>query len=99
MRTIIVVTAYGEDNYFQKRYEDIVGFYSRVDKAIVGAMNDGMTEYQREQLKENRDLILLDNAIQTHQNVAVQVTFDTYEDEDCKSSYMFQTFNLDEDLR
>lgn len=97
MRTIIMVTAYCEDNHYQKRYEDIVGFYSRVDKAIVGAMNDGMTEQQKDYLKDNRDLILLDNAIQTHRSVAVQVDFDT-EDDDCNSSYMFQTFNLDEDL-
>lgn len=97
MRTIIMVTAYGEDNHYQKRYEDIVGFYSRVDKAIVGAINDGMTEQQKDYLKDNRDLILLDNAIQTHRSVTVQVDFDT-EDDDCNSSYMFQTFNLDEDL-
>lgn len=39
-QTVIIVTAYGEDNYFQKRYEDIVGIYTSVKNAIQGAKSD-----------------------------------------------------------
>lgn len=43
VQTVIIVTAYGEDNYFQKEYEDVVGIYTSVKKAILGAKADGLT--------------------------------------------------------
>lgn len=45
-QTVIIVTAYGEDNYFQKRYEDVVGIFTTVNKAIRGAKSDGLTNSQ-----------------------------------------------------
>ena len=47
-QTVIIVTAYGEDNYFQKKYEDVVGIYTSVKKAIRGAQEDGMTNAQKD---------------------------------------------------
>ena len=47
-QTIIIVTAYGDDNYFQKKYEDIVGMYTSVKNAIKGAKQDGLTNRQIE---------------------------------------------------
>ena len=50
-QTVIIVTAYGEDNYFQKKYEDVVGIYTSVKKAIRGAQEDGMTNAQKDYLE------------------------------------------------
>lgn len=45
-QTVIIVTAYGEDNYFQKKHEDIVGIYTSVENAVKGAKADGLTNGQ-----------------------------------------------------
>lgn len=99
IQTVIIVTAYGEDNYFQKRYEDLVGIYTDVKKAIQGAKADGMTNAQKDYLNSINAFNLLDMAVKAnHDEKCFQVE---YEEETntrrkpCTSSYMFRTFNLD----
>ena len=98
METIIVVTAYGEDNYYQKQYEDIVGLYSSVAKAIKGAKQDGMTNKQFQYLNGINAFSSLQRAIETNRDgEAFQVDWDYETDKrckPCKSSYMFQTYNV-----
>lgn len=98
-QTVIIVTAYGEDNFFQKRYEDVVGIYTSVKNAIKGAMADGMTNRQREYLNSIDAFYLLNKAVERNSNyVAYQVGFEEEEDarrKPCVSSYMFRTLNLD----
>lgn len=107
VQTVIIVTAYGEDNYFQKRYEDLVGIYTDVKKAIQGAKADGMTNAQQDYLNRINAFDMLDIAVKQHRSEeSCQVECDEeyddeYEEETdiprkrCKSSYMFKTFNLD----
>ena len=99
-QTVIIVTAYGEDNYFQKRYEDIVGIYTSVRKAISGAKADGLTNRQIDYLDSINAFHFLDVAIKTNKDgEAFQVEYEEETDKrrkPCESSYMFQTFNLDE---
>jgi hypothetical protein len=98
-QTVIIVTAYGEDNYYQKRYEDVVGIYTTVNKAIRGAKSDGLTNAQLDFLYRINAFFMLDLAIQRNDNhQAFQVNY--FEETDgrrkpCVSSYMFRTFNLD----
>lgn len=99
VQTVIIVTAYGEDNYFQKKYEDVVGIYTSVKKAIQGAKADGMTNSQQDYLNSINAFYMLDVAVQ--QNRSGEFYQVEYEEETdrrrkpCNSSYMFQTFNLD----
>ena len=98
-QTVIIVTAYGEDNYYQKRYEDVVGIYTSVKKAIQGAKADGLTNKQIDYLDRINAFYLLDRAV--NENVSgesYQVDWEYETDRRCKpceSSYMFQTYNLD----
>ena len=98
-QTVVIVTAYGEDNYFQKKYEDVVGIYTSVDKAIRGAKADGMTNKQVDYLAGMFAFSNLDKAIrENREGFSAQVEY--YEEKDgrckpCESSYMFKTFNLD----
>lgn len=98
-QTVVIVTAYGEDNYFQKRYEDVVGIYTSVKNAFKGAKADGLTNRQIDYLKSIDAFYLLDNAIKENKDgQCFQVEFEYEEDKRrkrCKSSYMFQTYNLD----
>lgn len=98
-QTVIIVTAYGEDNYYQKRYEDVVGIYTSVQKAIKGAMDDGMTNKQRQYLNGLYAFYLLDKAVNENESGKVfQVDWEEETDGRCKpceSSYMFKTYNLD----
>lgn len=97
-QTIIIVTAYGDDNYFQKQYEDIVGMYTSVKNAIKGAKQDGLTNRQIEYLNSINAFYLLDEAIKENKDgKCFQVEFEYEEDgrrKPCKSSYMFQSYNL-----
>lgn len=99
VQTVIIVTAYGEDNYFQKKYEDIVGIYTSVKKAIKGAMDDGMTNSQRYYLNSINAFYMLDIAVrQNRSGECCQVEYEEETDarrKPCTSSYMFKTFNLD----
>ena len=99
VQTVIIVTAYGEDNYFQKKYEDIVGIYTSVKKAIKGAKEDGLTNSQVERLTGMGALSVLDKAIAYHKDGCVfQVEYEEEIDarrKPCTSSYMFKTYNLD----
>lgn len=97
--TVIIVTAYGEDNYFQKKYEDVVGIYTSVKKAIRGAQEDGMTNAQKDYLERAGSFRCLEfDLMRNNDGRAYQVE---YEEETnkrrkpCESSYMFKTFNLD----
>lgn len=92
-QTVILVTAYGKDNYFQKKYEDIVGIYTNVKSAIRGAKADGMTNKQMDYLNSINAFYLLDVAIQNNGGGEFQVKYTI--DTPCKSSYMFKTLNLD----
>lgn len=98
-QTIIIVTAYGEDNYFQKRYEDVVGIYTSVKNAIKGAKKDGLTNRQIDYLNSINAFYMLDKAL--NEGVDGQSFQVEYEEETdarrkrCTSSYMFQTYNLD----
>lgn len=98
-QTVIIVTAYGEDNLYQKKYEDVVGIYTSVRKAIKGAKADGLTNKQIDYLNRMNAFWNLDIALQkNNSHQAFQV--DYYEETDgrckpCESSYMFRTFNLD----
>lgn len=99
VQTVIIVTSYGEDNYFQKKYEDVVGIYTSVKKAILGAKADGMTNAQQDYLNRINAFWLLDIAIQNNEGgKAFQVEYEEETDgrrKTCISSYMFQTYNLD----
>lgn len=98
IKTVIVVTAYGEDNYYRKIYEDLVGIYTSVENAIKGATKDGMTRKQRNYLNRVGAFYALDLALKEHKaGEAQQVNY--YEETDgrckqCESSYMFETVNL-----
>jgi hypothetical protein len=98
-KTVIIVTAYGEDNYYQKRYEDIVGIYTSVEKAIRGAQEDGLTNRQKDYLNRINAFYGLQIALlQQTDHTAFQVDYEEETDarrKPCTSSYMFQTFNLD----
>ena len=98
MKTVIIVTAYGEDNYYQKMYEDLVGIYTSVENAINGATKDGMTRKQRNYLNTINAFYALDLALKQHKAGEAQQV-DYYEETDgrckqCESSYMFKTLNL-----
>ena len=99
VQTVIIVTAYGEDNYFQKKYEDIVGIYTSVKKAIQGAKADGMTNAQQDYLNRINAFYMLDIAVrQNRSGECCQVEYQEETDarrKPCTSSYMFKTFNLD----
>lgn len=99
VQTVIIVTAYGEDNYFQKKYEDVVGIYTSVKKAIQGAKADGLTNSQIGCLNGMGALYALDQAIAYHKAGCIfQVEYEEETDgrrKPCVSSYMFQTYNLD----
>jgi len=98
-QTVIIVTAYGEDNYFQKRYEDVVGIYTSVKNAIKGAKEDGLTNKQLDYLNRINAFFFLDRAIQENKSgESYQVDWEYETDKRCKpceSSYMFRTYNLD----
>ena len=98
-QTVIIVTAYGEDNYFQKRYEDVVGIYTNVKKAIKGAKADGLTNSQIDYLNRINAFWLLNVAMQNNKCGEVfQVEYEEETDrrrKPCTSSYMFRTYNLD----
>lgn len=98
-QTVIIVTAYGEDNYFQPKYQDVVGIYTDVKKAIKGAKSDGLTNKQIDYLNRINAFWLLDVA--KKENRAGECFQVEYEEETdkrrkpCVSSYMFRTYNLD----
>lgn len=98
-QTVIIVTAYGEDNYYQKKYEDIVGIYTSVKNAIRGAKDDGLTNTQIDYLNRTNAFYCLDVALKEHRGgVLCQVDWEEETDKRrkaCRSSYMFQTYNLD----
>ncbi len=98
-QTVIIVTAYGEDNYFQKRYEDVVGIFTNVKKAIKGAMADGMTNRQFDYLNSIYAFYFLNKAMLNNKGgEAFQVEYEEETDrrrKPCTSSYMFRTYNLD----
>ena len=98
-QTVIIVTAYGEDNYFQKKYEDVVGIYTSVKKAIQGAKADGLTNSQIDYLNRINAFILLELAmLHNRGGEAFQVEYEEETDrrrKPCTSSYMFRTYNLD----
>lgn len=98
MKTIIIVTAYGEDNYYQKKYEDVVGLYSDVKKAIEGAKADGMTNSQKDYLNRINAFWLLDIALKNNRaGESFQVNYEEETDrrrKPCISSYMFRTYNV-----
>lgn len=97
-QTVIIVTAYGEDNYFQPKHEDVVGIYTSVDNAIRGAKQDGMTNRQEDYLNSINAFYLLNVAVQNNSVDAFQVEYEEESDKrrkPCTSSYMFRTFNLD----
>lgn len=98
-QTVIIVTAYGEDNFFQKRYEDVVGIYTSVKKAVQGAKADGLTNAQIDYLKNINAFFFLDRAMMNNKDgETFQVEYEEETDrrrKPCTSSYMFQTYNLD----
>ena len=94
-QSVIIVTAYGEDNFYQKKHEDIVGIYTSVDNAIKGAMKDGMTTRQRGYLNRINAFYCLDESVRKNKINAFQVDYDADDDKEGTSSYMFRTFNLD----
>ena len=98
-QTVIIVTAYGEDNYYQKKYEDVVGIYMSVKKAIQGAKGDGLTNSQIDYLNRINAFYFLNKAIRENKSgESYQVDWEEETDKrrkPCKSSYMFQTYNLD----
>lgn len=98
-QTVIIVTAYGEDNYFQKRYEDVVGIYTSVKKAVQGAKADGLTNAQIDYLNFINAFFCLDRAIMNNEDgKTFQVEYEEETDrrrKPCTSSYMFRTYNLD----
>ena len=90
---VLIVTAYGKDNYFQKNHEDIVGIYTDVERAIAGAQSDGMTSDQLDYLNKIDAFHQLNVAMEQKCFCEFQVDYDC-EDNDCKSSYMFKTYKL-----
>ena len=98
-QTVIIVTAYGEDNFYQKKYEDVVGIFTSVKLAIQGAKSDGLTNRQIDYLNRINAFWLLDIALQKNDNhQAFQVNYEEETDsrrKPCTSSYMFCTYNLD----
>ena len=98
-QTVIIVTAYGEDNYFQKKYEDVVGIYTSVENAIKGAKADGLTNSQIDYLNGINAFYMLNQALlRNHDGLAFQVEYEEETDKrrkPCESSYMFRTYNLD----
>ena len=98
-QTVIIVTAYGEDNFYQKCYEDVVGIYTSVKKAIKGAQADGMTNAQKDHLEKINAFYCLDVALRdNNDHQAFQVDYKEETNtrrKPCESSYMFRTFNLD----
>lgn len=98
-KSIIVVTAYGEDNYYQKKYEDIVGMFSSVDKAVKGARKDGMTNRQYSEFNRTGSWLYLHNAlINNEYGKCVQIDYEEELDsrrKPCTSSYMFRVYPLD----
>ncbi len=98
-QTVIIVTAYGEDNYYQKRYEDVVGIYTSVKKAIQGAKADGLTNSQMDYLIGINAFYCLEIAMLNNRDgEAFQVDYEEETDKRrkrCESSYMFRTYNLD----
>lgn len=93
-QTVIIVTAYGKDNFYQKKFEDIVGIYTTVKGAIQGAKADGMTKSQMAYLNRINAFLCLDEAVRMNNNhMAFQVDWE--DSPKCQSSYMFRTFNLD----
>lgn len=98
-QTVVIVTAYGEDNYFQKKHEDIVGIYTSVENAVKGARKDGMTTGQLIYLLKINAFYHLDIAMKNNKaNESYQVEFNYTTDKrkkPCVSSYMFRTYNLD----
>lgn len=96
---IILVTAYGEDNYYQKQYEDIVGIYTSVGKALEGAKKDGMTNRQVDEFFRNGGWTSLNLALQEGNcHCAIQIDYEEETDKrrkPCTSSYMFQVYRLD----
>lgn len=97
-KSIILVTAYGEDNYYQKKYEDIVGMFSSVDKAVKGARKDGMTNRQYSEFIRTGGEQNLHTALQNNEfGTSVQVDYDEELDarrKPCTSSYMFTVYPL-----
>ena len=99
IQTVIIVTAYGEDNYFQKKYEDLVGIYTSVKKAIKGAQADGMTNEQKDYLERTGAFRCLEfdlkrNATENAYQVEYKEEMNPKR-KPCVSSYMFRTYNLD----
>lgn len=98
IQTVIIVTAYGEDNYFQKKYEDVVGIYTSVKNAIKGAKANGLTNSQIYCLNGMGALSVLDMAIANHKDGCIfQVEYEKETDarrKPCTSSYMFKTYNI-----
>lgn len=97
-QTVIIVTAYGDDNYFQKRYEDIVGIYTSVKNAINGAKADGLTSRQMDYLNRINAFYLLDKALVNNEKQTFQVEYERETDKrrrHCVSSYQFATYTLD----
>ncbi len=98
-QTVIIVAAYGEDNFYQKKYEDVVGIFTSVKLAIQGAKADGMTNRQFDYLNRINAFWLLDIALQrNNDHAAYQVEYEEETDrrrKPCTSSYMFRTYNLD----
>lgn len=98
-QTVIIVTAYGEDNYYQKKHEDVVGIYTSVRNAIKGAKADGMTNSQIYYLNRINAFYMLDIAITNNKSgECFQVDYEEETDKrrkPCESSYMFKTYNLD----
>lgn len=100
IQTVIIVTAYGEDNYFQKQYEDVVGIYTSVKKAIQGAKSDGLTNSQMDYLNRINAFFCLNLAmLRNKDGEAFQVEYNEETDKrrmPCTSSYMFRTYTLDQ---
>lgn len=98
-QTVIIVTAYGEDNHYQMQYEDLVGIYTSVKNAIKGAIADGMTNKQRQYLNGLNAFYWLDKAVNENKSgEAFQVDWEEETDgrfKPCESSYMFKTYTLD----
>lgn len=97
-QTVVIVTAYGEDNYFQKRYEDVVGIYTCLKNAIKGAKADGLTNSQIDYLNRINAFYMLDKALnEGRSGESFQVEYEKETDarrKPCTSSYQFQTYNL-----
>ena len=94
---VVIVTAYGEDNYFQKRYEDVVGIYTNVEYAIRAAQADGMTNRQLDYLNRTNQLWMLRLSMLQGKCDACQVEYEEETDrrrKSCVSSYMFRTYAL-----